>query len=134
MPDIDPPDGYDVGTLDDATVTDDTYRYWVTDDENDVAYWFDLREEVPLRKKNQILERNMRTEEGPDGNPQQTIEVGYYDEMIEYCVVDWFGEQEQHEDVPSLTVFLNRMSTDFEDLQNEVPQPFEASRRGEEGK
>lgn len=124
---VDAPDGFDVGTIDDAIVDEsDTRRVWIEDDTREVAYWFEVKRDVPLRKKNQILETNLTTEPGPDGTPTQNLSSDYYTDMLEYMIVDWFGADESHSDVPSLRVFLTKMSSVFEELQNEVPQPFDA--------
>lgn len=132
--DLDAPDGFDVGRIDDAIVDESNTRtVWITDDDDGVAYWFDLKEEVPLRKKNEVLENNLTTEPGPDGKPRQNLSSDYYTEMLDYMVVDWFGADEDHDGVPSLTVFLNKMSSVFEDLQEEVPAPFEAVPDDERG-
>ena len=124
-PDVEPPEGFEVGTIDDAIVDEsDTKTVWIEDDERGVAYWFEMKRDVPLRKKNQVLEANLTTEQGPDGKPRQNLSADYYTDLIEYMTVDWFGSQEEHSDVPSLTVFLNKMSAVFEELQDEVPDPF----------
>jgi hypothetical protein len=134
-PNVDAPDGFDVGTIDDAVVDESkTTTVWVTDDDAGVAYWFEMKADVPLRKKNDVLERNLTTEQGPDGDPRQNLSSDYYTDLIEYMVVDWFGADEDNDDVPSLTVFLNKMSAVFEDLQDEVPPPFESLPDGERKK
>lgn len=134
-PSVDAPEGFEVGSIDDAIVDESqTRRVWIQDDDKGVAYWFDMKEDVPLRKKNSVLEDNLTTEKGPGGEPRQNLSSDYYTDMIEYMVVDWFGADESHDDVPSLRVFLNKMSAVFEQLQDEVPQPFESLPDGERGK
>jgi len=134
-PNVNAPEGFDVGTIDDAVVDESKTRtVWVKDDDDGVAYWFEMKEDVPLRKKNEVLESNLTTEQGPDGNPRQNLSSDYYTDLLEYMVVDWFGAAEDNDDVPSLTVFLNKMSAVFEDLQDEVPPPFESLPDGERGK
>lgn len=134
-PDVDAPEGFEVGSIDDAVVDESrTETVWVKDDDKGVAYWFEMKEDVPLRKKNEVLENNLTTEKGPDGEPRQNLSSDYYSDMIQYMVVDWFGAQEDHDDVPSLRVFLNKMSAVFEDLQDEVPPPFESLPDSDRGK
>lgn len=126
-PDVEAPEGFEVGSIDDAIVDESaTRRVWIEDEDKGVAYWFDLKEDVPLQKKNKILEDNLTTEQGPDGRPRQNLSSDYYTDMIEYMVEDWFGAHEDNDDVPSLRVFLNKMSAVFESLQDEVPPPMES--------
>ena len=128
-----PPEGFKVGTVEDAVVdTDATRRVWITDDDKGKAYWFDLKEDVPLRKKNSILENNLTTERGPDGNPRQNLSSGYYDDMLRYMIDDWFGSHEA--DASGLATFLTEMKSVFEDLQDEVPQPMSSLPDGDKGK
>lgn len=132
-PDPQPPEGYDVGTIDDAVVDESkTRRVWVEDDDKDVAYWFDLKADVPLRKKNAVLEDNLTTERGPDGEPRQNLSSDYYTDMLRYMVDDWFGAHEP--DAPGLATFLTRMSSVFESLQDEVPSPMSDLPDGDRGK
>lgn len=122
-PDVEPPEGFEVGTVEDAVVdTDATRRVWVKDDDKGKAYWFDMKEDVPLSKKNNILEDNLRTERGPDGELQKNLSSDYYTDMLRYMVDDWFGDHEP--DAPGLATFLAQMSAVFETLQEEVPQPI----------
>ena len=134
-PSVDAPEGFEVGSIDDAVVDESRTRtVWIEDDDKGVAYWFELKEDVPLRKKNEVLENNLTTEKGPEGEPRQNLSSDYYTDMIQYMVVDWFGADEDNDDVPSLRVFLNKMSATFEQLQDEVPAPFESLPDGETGK
>lgn len=134
MPHVDAPDGFDVGSIDDAIVDESqTRRVWVQDEDKGVAYWFDLKEDVPLRKKNEILEQNLTTGTGPDGEPTQNLSSDYYFDLIEYMTVDWFGAHESG-DTPTLRVFLTKMSSTFESLQDEVPPPFDSLSDAEKGK
>lgn len=132
-----PPEGYELGSFDDGTVDKSaTRKVWVTsgdpDDEPDPkAYWFELKADVPLRKKNEVLENNLTMKEGPDGQPQQSLSSDYYTDMLEYMVVDWFGADE--DGVAGLSAFLSSMSTDFESLTEEAPDPFGAG-GGDRGK
>lgn len=122
-----PPEGYEVGTVSDAVVDESATRtVWVTDDDSGTAYWFELKEDVPLRKKNHILENNLTTEQAPDGTPRQNLSSDYYTDMLEYMVDDWFGSDTQNTEAPSLRVFLTKMSSVFESLQDEVPPPFDS--------
>jgi len=122
-PDVEVPDGFEVGTVDDAVVdTDATRRVWVKDDDKGKAFWFDLKEDVPLSKKNNILEDNLRTERGPDGEIRKNLSSDYYTDMLRYMVDDWFGAHEA--DAPGLATFFAEMSAVFEDLQAEVPEPI----------
>jgi len=133
MPDVDVPDGFEVGTIDDAIADeDDTYRTKIVDEDAKTVYWFDLKGDVPMRKKDQVLENNLTTEKGPDGEPQQNLSTDYYYDLLDYMVVDWFGAYE--DDAPSLRVFFNKMSTVFEELRDEVPPPFEDLTEAERGK
>jgi hypothetical protein len=133
MPDVDVPDGFEVGTIDDAIADeDDTYRKKIVDEDAKTVYWFDLKGDVPMRKKDQVLENNLTTEKGPDGEPQQNLSTDYYYDLLDYMVVDWFGAYEA--DAPSLRVFFNKMSTVFEELRDEVPPPFEDLTEAERGK
>lgn len=135
MPDVEVPEGFEVGSIDDATADDrDTYRKKIVDEDAKKVYWFELKADVPMRKKDSILEQHLTTEQGPDGQPQQNLSTGYYYEMLEYMVVDWFGAYQDHDDVTSLRVFFNRMSTAFEELRDEVPPPFEGLSDAERGK
>lgn len=128
-----PPEGFESGTVEDAIVDEDaTRRVWVEDDDKGVAYWFDLKEDVPLRKKNSVLEDNLTTERGPNGNPQQNLSSDYYTDMLRYMVDDWFGAHEA--DAPGLATFLTQMSSVFEALQEEVPQPMSSLPDGDKGK
>lgn len=134
-----PPEGYEVGSFDDGTVDKSATRtVWVKtgdpdDDESDAkAYWFELKADVPLRKKNEVLENNLTVKEGPNGEPQQSLSSEYYTDMLEYMVVDWFGAGE--EDVPGLSTFLSSMSTDFEGLTDQVPDPFGPGNTDDRGK
>jgi len=133
MPDVEVPDGFEVGTIEDATADeDDTYRKKIVDDDAKKVYWFDLKADVPMRKKDSVLEQNLTTEQGPNGEPQQNLSTDYYYDLLEYMVVDWFGAYE--DDAPSLRVFFNKMSTVFEELRDEVPPPFEDLTEAERGK
>ena len=133
MPDVDVPDGFEVGTIDDAIADEDnTYRKKIVDEDAKTVYWFDLKGDVPMRKKDQVLENNLTTEKGPDGEPQQNLSTDYYYDLLDYMVVDWFGAYEA--DAPSLRVFFNKMSTVFEELRDEVPPPFEDLTEAERGK
>jgi hypothetical protein len=137
-PEPEPPEGYEIGSFEDATVDKSATRtVWVTtgdpdEDDEARAYWFELKADVPLRKKNEVLENNLTISEGDDGSPQQSLSSDYYTDMLEYMVVDWFGA---HEDgVPGLATFLSSMSTDFEALTEEVPDPFGAGSGEDRGK
>jgi len=133
MPDVEVPDGFEVGTIEDATADeDDTYRKKIVDDDAKKVYWFDLKADVPMRKKDSVLEQNLTTEQGPNGEPQQNLSTDYYYDLLEYMVVDWFGAYE--DDAPSLRVFFNKMSTVFEELRDEVPPAFEDLTEAERGK
>ena len=133
MPDVDVPDGFEVGTIDDATADEeDTRRKKIVDEDDKKVYWFDIKTDVPMRKKDNVLEDNLTTERGPNGDPQQNLSTGYYYDMLDYMVVDWFGAYE--DDAPSLRVFFNKMSTVFEDLRDEVPPPFDDLTEAERGK
>jgi len=133
MPDVDVPEGFEVGTVDDATADDkSTYRKKIIDEDDKKVYWFDLKSDVPMRKKDSVLEDNLRTERGPGGEPEQNLSTDYYYDMLEYMVDDWFGAYE--DDAPSLKVFFNKMSTVFEELRDEVPPPFEDLTEAERGK
>jgi hypothetical protein len=132
-PHPEPPEGFEVGSVDDAVVDESRTRtVWVEDEERGKAYWFELKEDVPLRKKNNVLEQNLTTEKGPDGEPRQNLSSDYYTDMLQYMTVDWFGAHES--DAPGLTVFLSKMSSVFEDLQEEVPAPFGSLPDGDRGK
>lgn len=116
--DISPPDGFELGTVGDAIVDESrTNRVWVTDDDTGKAYWFDLIDKVPLRKKNSVLEQNLTI---VDGEPN--LSGDYYIDLLEYMIRDWFGKHEA--DAPGLRTFLTQMGTEFEQLQEEVPEPF----------
>jgi hypothetical protein len=131
--DPEPPEGYDVGSIEDAIVDDDaTRRVWIEDDDKGVAYWFDLKEDVPLSKKNKVLEQNLTTERGPNGDPRQNLSSDYYTDMLRYMVDDWFGAHEP--DAPGLASFLAQMSSVFEELQDEVPPPMNSLPDGDRGK
>jgi len=122
-PDVDAPEGFEVGTVDDAVVdTESTRRVWVKDEDKSKAYWFDMKEDVPLSKKNSILEDNLTTERGEDGEIRKNLSSDYYTDMLRYMVDDWFGSHEA--DAPGLAAFLAQMSAVFESLQEEVPQPM----------
>jgi hypothetical protein len=128
-----PPEGFEVGSVDDAIVDEDaTRRVWVKDDDKGVAYWFDLKEDVPLRKKNSCLEDNLTTDRGPNGEPRQNLSSGYYDDMLRYMVDDWFGADDP--DAPGLATFLTQMGSVFESLQDEVPAPMSSLPDGDRGK
>lgn len=128
-----PPDGFDLGSYDDAVVDDgNTRTVWVEDDDKGVAYWFELQEDVPLSKKNRVLENNLTTEKGDDGKPRQNLSSDYYRDLLEYMVVDWFGADDP--DADPLPVFLTKMTAVFEDLQDEVPRPFGGIDDGDKGK
>lgn len=122
-PDVDVPEGFEVGSIDDATVdTEATERVWVEDEDDGKAYWFELKSDVPLRKKDNLLEDNVTTTQTDDGEVSQNVSADYYYEMLEYMKVDWFGAYE--DDAESFTVFLNKASTVFDSLKDEVPPPF----------
>lgn len=116
--DVEPPEGFEMGSVDDAIADDSsTTRVWVTNDDEGVAYWFDLVEKVPLRKKNSVLEDNLTIK---NGDPN--LSGDYFIDLLEYMIRDWFGADEP--DAPGLRAFLTQMGTEFEDLQDEVPDPF----------
>jgi len=122
-PEVDAPEGFEVGSIDDAIVDDEaTRRVWVTDEDKGVAYWFDLKEDVPLSKKNKVLEQNLTTERGGDGELRKNLSSDYYTDMLRYLVDDWFGAHEP--DAPGLATFFAQMSSVFESLQEEVPKPI----------
>jgi len=128
-----PPEGFEVGTVEDAVADEDaTRRVWITDDDDGVAYWFDLKTDVPLRKKNAVLEDNLTTEKGPEGEPRQNLSADYYTDMLRYMVDDWFGADDP--DAPGMATFLTQMSSVFEELQNEVPKPMSELPEGDRGK
>ena len=128
-----PPEGFEVGSVDDAVVDESrTRRVWVKDPDKGKAYWFDLIEDVPLRKKNNVLEQNLTTESGPDGKPRQNLSSDYYVDMLEYMTRDWFGSDDP--DAPELRVFFTQMGAVFEQLHDEVPAPFGSLPDGEAGK
>lgn len=123
-PHPEPPEGYELGSVDDATVDEDRTRtVWVEDDDAGKAYWFELRADVPLRKKNEAREANMSVEEGPDGDPETKLSSDYYTDMLQYMVVDWFGNHDDDVDM-GLATFFASMTSAFESLQEEVPPPF----------
>jgi hypothetical protein len=115
---------YELGTADDAIADDSSTRVvWVVDHERELKWWFELREQVPVRKKGNVLEDNATmTEQGTK------VSNDYYIDMLEYMVVDWSGADDP--DAPGIRELLTKAPTGnevgnpvFEKLQNEVPPP-----------
>lgn len=126
--DAEPPEGFELGSVDQATADGSTTRrVWVKDEDEGVAYWFDLVDKVPLRKKNKVLEENLRI---VDGDPN--LSGDYFIDLLEYMIRDWFGADDP--DAAGLRTFLTQMGTEFEDLQDEVPDPFANIDESELGK
>jgi hypothetical protein len=123
-----PPDeiaGYDPGTAQEA-VSDstETRTVWVADHEREKRWWFKITDQVPVRKKQSIVEKN--TTATPDG---VEVDSTYYVDMLEYLIQDWSGSGDA--DAPSIREFLTSAyrtkdpeNPVFEDLWSEVPPPF----------
>jgi len=115
---------YDDGTAQDALSDSTTYVKWVADHEREKKWWFEIKQRVPLRKKNNTLEKHVSVDE--DG--EMNISADYYTDMLEYMIVDWSGAN--HPDAPGLKELLTGVYAGtepgnpvFEDLQDEVPPP-----------
>ena len=116
---------YDPGTARDALATDgDTRVVWVADHDRETRWWFEVRERIPVRKKQKFVADN--TTATADG---VNIDSDYYVDMLEYMVVDWSGAGD--DDAPGLREFLTSAyrgkdveNPVFEELWNEVPPPF----------
>lgn len=123
---------YDMGSAKDAIADDtDTYTKWVADHERGLKWWFELRERVPVRKKGQILEKHTAVDEAG-----LTLSYDYYIDMLEYLIVDWSGADD--DDAPGIRELLTRAYTGtepdnpvFEELQDEVPPPFQNVPQGD---
>jgi len=116
---------YDPGSAADAMVDEgDTRVVWIADHEAEKRWWFELSENVPVRRKQKMVEQN--TTAGPDG---VTIDADYYVDMLEFIIVDWSGADDP--DAPGIREFLTKAyrgqgfdNPVFEDLWEEVPPPF----------
>jgi hypothetical protein len=122
-----PPDDiadYDVGSAQDALADKSTRSVWVADHERELRWKFDLKERLPVRKKQKIVEDNTTaTEEGIN------ISSDYYIDMLEELIVSWSGDDEpESPDLRELLTGAYRGTDDentvFEDLWDEVPPPF----------
>lgn len=116
---------YDPGSAREAIADNSsTYIKWIADHDAKRRWYFELKERVPVRKKQTVLEDHTKqTDEGTH------ISSDYYVDMLEYMVVDWSGADD--ENAPSLRELLTSAyrgndanNPVFESLWDEVPPPF----------
>lgn len=105
---------YDMGTMEDAMVSDDDIeRKYLVDEANEKVWWFDLKE-VSWAKKNSILSDSVE-QQGGEGKLQADA---YYRDMMKAMTVEWSGES------GLLGTFLTGLRAELgEQLEQWIPEP-----------
>lgn len=107
---------YEVGSVAEATVSDETERVVITDDEEKKAWWFDLKD-ISWFRANQIFSDNV--EQDPNTGQGRLKAHAYYRDVAEAKTVNWSNSDEM-----GLRQFLTGLDEHLgKQLEQHLPDP-----------